>query len=99
MDMAYETAVIFLFSAVIMCATAVTALRGADKMSGQMIIILSPDNGEHIELLLRSLAAAEDCEIIVCCDDENSETAEICRRFFRDRGIPRLCAVCTSDMQ
>ena len=92
MDIAYETAVIFIFSAVIMCLSAVSALRGADKR----ILIFADDSADNIELLLRHLATAE-CDIIVCCADENSETAEICRRFACDNGIPRLCTVCDTS--
>ena len=33
MDIAYETAVIFIFSAVIMCLSAVSALQGAESPS------------------------------------------------------------------
>ena len=89
MDIAYETAVIFIFSSVIMSLSAVSALRGADKSFRQRILIFSDDSADNIELLLRRLATAE-CDIIVCCADENSETAEICRRFACDNGIPRL---------
>ena len=93
MDIAYETAVIFIFSAVIMCLSAV---QGAEKPFGQRILIFADDSADNIELLLRRLATAE-CDIIVCCADENSETAEICRRFACDNGIPRLCTVCNTS--
>lgn len=92
MDIAYETAVIFIFSAVIMCLSAVSALRGADKSFRQRILIFADDSADNIELLLRP-----ECDIIVCCADENSETAEICRRFACDNGIPRLCSVCNTS--
>lgn len=96
MDIAYETAVIFIFSAVIMCLSAVSALRGAEKTFGQRILIFADDSADNIELLLRRLATAQ-CDIIVCCADENSETVEICRRFACDNGIPRLCTVCDTS--